>query len=157
MLFLRRVYTDDYSTDHCTTDHYSTDLYSTDLYSTRESVHEDTVMDRKFVFTGLIYAVIGMSLGIFMAASHNHEQMVTHAHIMLAGFVVSFIYALCHKLWLGGAINTLKKVQFYVHQIGIAVLFLGLFLLYGGFIPMETIDPVLALASFFVLAGMIMM
>ncbi|UTW05306.1 TonB-dependent receptor [Amphritea atlantica] len=114
-------------------------------------------MDRKFVFTGLIYAVIGMSLGIFMAASHNHEQMVTHAHIMLAGFVVSFIYALCHKLWLGGAINTLKKVQFYVHQIGIAVLFLGLFLLYGGFIPMETIDPVLALASFFVLAGMIMM
>ncbi|MBR9868271.1 MAG: TonB-dependent receptor [Oceanospirillales bacterium] len=114
-------------------------------------------MDRKFVFASLIYAVIGMSLGIFMAASQNHGQMVTHAHIMLAGFVVSFIYALCHKLWLGSSDNSLKQIQFYVHQIGVAVMSLGLFLLYGDLILPEAIEPILAVSSFFVLSGMIMM
>lgn len=57
-------------------------------------------MDRKFVITALIYALLGLLLGIHMAATQNHGWLVTHAHIMLIGFVVSFIYGLCHKLWL---------------------------------------------------------
>jgi len=114
-------------------------------------------MDRKFVLTGLIYAVLGMFLGIYMAASHNHGQMVTHAHVMLAGFVVSFIYGLCHKLWLNNIESTLAKAQFYIHQIGVALMSLGLFLFYGGFVAMETIDPVLAVSSFIFLIGMLIM
>ena len=83
---------------------------------------KEKVMDRKFVLTSLVYAVIGMSLGIFMAATKDHGQMVSHAHIMLAGFVVTFIYALCHKLWLGNQISLLAKIQFYTHQIGVAIM-----------------------------------
>ena len=48
-------------------------------------------MDRKFVISALCYALLGMVLGIHMAASKDHGQFVTHAHIMLVGFVVSFI------------------------------------------------------------------
>ena len=114
-------------------------------------------MDRKFVLTGLIYAVIGMLLGIFMAASQNHGQMVTHAHVMLAGFVVSFIYGLCHKLWLNNDESGLAKSQYYIHQFGVALMSIGLFLLYGGFVPLKTIDPVLAASSFIFLFGMLIM
>ena len=46
-------------------------------------------MDRKYVLTGLGYALLGLLLGIHMAATKNHGQLVTHAHIMLLGFVVS--------------------------------------------------------------------
>jgi len=114
-------------------------------------------MDRKYVLTSLSYAIVGLMLGIYMAASQNHNQHVTHAHIMLVGFVVSFIYALLHKLWLSDIGTRLASTQFYLHQAGSFVLFIGLFLFYGDFVALETIDPILGLASILVFAGMLLM
>jgi hypothetical protein len=114
-------------------------------------------MDKRFVLTGLGYAIAGMVLGIFMAASKDHGQFVTHAHILLIGFVVSFIYGLCHKLWLNNPTSKLAVIQFYVHQAGTFFIALGLFLYYGKFVSYEAIDPVLAAASITVLIGMILM
>lgn len=114
-------------------------------------------MDRKFVLTSLCYAIVGLVLGIFMAASKNSVQVVTHAHIMLVGFVVSFIYALLHKLWLYNSKSYWVVAQFYIHQFGTAFLVSGLFLYYGQFVALEAIDPVLAIASFIVLAGVVLM
>ena len=114
-------------------------------------------MDRKFVLTALGYAIIGLALGIYMAASQNHGHLVTHAHIMLVGFVVSFIYGLCHKLWLNNTTTKLAVAQFYIHQIGSVILFVGLFLFYGQFVAMDAIDPVLAAASVTVFVGLILM
>ncbi len=114
-------------------------------------------MDRKFVMTAFGYAILGLMLGIYMAASKNHGEFVTHAHIMLLGFVVSFIYALCHKLWLNNSTSTLAVVQFYIHLVASFVLFVGLFLLYGNLVVMEKIDPVLAIASIAAFIGLILM
>lgn len=114
-------------------------------------------MDRKFVLTGLGYAIAGLVLGIFMAATHNHGQLVTHAHIMLLGFVVSFAYGVCHKLWLNNATSKPAVIQYYTHQVVTFFLLLGLFLFYGKFVAMETIEPVLSIGSIVVLIGMIMM
>lgn len=114
-------------------------------------------MDRKYVLTGLGYAILGLILGIYMAASKNHGQLVTHAHIMLVGFVVPFIYGLCHRLWLDNNSPRLASIQFYIHQAGAAVLFTGLFLLYGNFIKPDKIDPVLGIASVTILVGAILM
>ncbi len=114
-------------------------------------------MDRIFVMTGLGYAILGLLLGIHMAASKNHAQLVTHAHIMLIGFVVSFIYALCHKLWLECDTSTLAKIQLYVHQVGTLVVLTCLFLLYGQFVAINILDPILAISSLLVLLGVILM
>ncbi len=114
-------------------------------------------MDRKFVLTSLAYAIIGLAPGIFMAASEDHDHLVTHAHIMLIGFVVSFIYGLCHKLWLNNIISKLSLVQFYIHQAGTPGVVIGLFLYYGRVVSLETLDPLLAVSSIAVLIGMITM
>jgi len=114
-------------------------------------------MDKKYITTALGYAIIGMMLGIYMAASKDHGHMVTHAHIMLIGFVVSFIYGLCHKLWLNNTSSKLATAQFYIHQLGTIGIVVGLFLLYGKHVELETIDPVLAVSSIVVLTGMILM
>ena len=114
-------------------------------------------MDRKYVLTSFGYAIIGLLLGIFMAASKDHGQLVTHAHIMLVGFVVSFIYALCHKLWLNNTTTKLAITQFYFHQIGTLILVIALFLYYGNFVTIETIDPVLAISSIIVFIGVVLM
>ncbi|WP_345974386.1 TonB-dependent receptor [Sulfurimonas sp. HSL3-7] len=114
-------------------------------------------MDRSYVLSAFGYAIIGLLLGIYMAASQDHGQLVTHAHIMLVGFVVSFIYGLCHKLWISDSGSTLARVQFYVHHASSIFLGIGLFLLYGNYVLLETIDPYLAIASIAVLIALIMM
>ena len=107
--------------------------------------------------TAFGFAILGLMLGIYMAASKDHGQFVTHAHIMLLGFVVSFIYALCHKLWLNNITSTLAVAQYYIHLVASFVLFVGLFLLYGKFVELEQIDPVLAIASITAFIGLILM
>lgn len=114
-------------------------------------------MDRKFLMTAFGYAIVGVVLGIFMAVAKNHSQLATHTHILLVGFVMSLAYALCHKLWLPPVPSKLAKIHYYVHQLGSALLFIGLFLMYGGFAAEAAVGPVLGIGSIAVLAGVIMM
>lgn len=114
-------------------------------------------IDRKFLLCAFAYAIAGMGLGIYMAASHNHSLFVAHAHILLVGFVVSFIYALLHRLWLAGAGGRLAGVQFYLHQLATLVMVVSLVLLYGGLVPEATIGPLLGLASVGVLLAIVLM
>lgn len=114
-------------------------------------------LDKKYLVWALAYVATGMGLGIFMAASGNHAQHVTHAHINLVGFVVSFVYAVIHKLWLGEQVSRLAKAQFIVHQVGALMMFSGLFLLYGGFVPPEQIEKLLAPSTIIVFVAAVMM
>ena len=113
--------------------------------------------DRKYLVWALAYVVTGMGMGIYMAASHNHAQHVTHAHILLVGFVASFIYAVIHKLWLGEKTSLLAKVQLVIHQAGALTMFSGLFLLYGGLVPEEQIEPILAPSTIVVFIAALLM
>ena len=113
--------------------------------------------DRQFLIWALGYAAAGMVLGIVMAGSQDHSQHVTHAHILLVGFVVSFIYAVTHRLWLGEPPQRLATAQFYLHQAGALTMFVGLFLQYGGLLPKAQIGPVLGLASITVLLAALLM
>lgn len=114
-------------------------------------------MDKKYVMTGLSYALVGILLGIYMAKSHDYGQKVTHAHILLVGFVVSFIYGVCHKLWLHAPAKLWSGIQFICHQAGTAIMVVGLFLLYGGLVSEDLLGPILGIASLAVLAGLIIM
>lgn len=114
-------------------------------------------MDRKFILTGLGYAILGLALGLYMGMSKDHGQLVTHAHIMLVGFVVSMVYAIMHKLWLNQAAASLARVQYFLHQIGTAGMTLGLFLLYGQFVAENIAGPILGIFSLAVFVGMVLM
>ncbi|GAB3020243.1 TonB-dependent receptor [Bowmanella dokdonensis] len=114
-------------------------------------------MDRKFLLTALGWALVGLLLGIYMASTKNHGQMVTHAHVMLLGFVVSFVYAVMHKIWLHQPSARLANWQYYLHQSGSLGLFIGLFLMYGGHAPGAVAGPVLGISSILVLISLVMM
>jgi hypothetical protein len=114
-------------------------------------------IDRKFLIWGLSYAALGMVLGIYMALSGKHNQMVTHAHILMVGFVLSFVYGLIHRLWLHEPGRGIANTQFVLHQLAAIVLTVGLFLFYGGFVAEAQVGPILGIGSLCVLVGMLMM
>ena len=114
-------------------------------------------LDRRYVVWALCFAVAGLGLGIFMAATSNHSELVAHAHILLIGFVVSFIYGIIHRLWLTQPNRAIANLQFILHQVSAIILSVGLFLIYGNFVEVSKLDPILAVASFGVLLGMLLM
>lgn len=114
-------------------------------------------LDRKFLSFSLAYAVAGMCLGMYMAGSKNHVQHPTHAHILLVGFAVPMFYALIHKLWLNEGASRLAQIQFVLHQCGVLVMSLALFLLMNQTYSEAQLGPFLGLSSGAVLLAMLMM
>ncbi|MDO3386121.1 TonB-dependent receptor [Gilvimarinus sp. SDUM040013] len=114
-------------------------------------------MDKKYLIMSFGYGLLGLVLGIYMAASKNHTQLVTHAHIMLLGFVVSFIYAGCYKMWVVDIQLRLAKVQYYCHAVGSLILLVGLFLMYQQWAAEKVLGPVLGVSSIVVFIAMVLM
>jgi len=114
-------------------------------------------MGRRYLIWSLCHAAAGMALGIYMAASHDHGQLVTHAHVLLVGFVLSLVYGIIHRLWLDTPRRVLAMTQFVLHQSAAIVLLGGLFLLYGGHASGPTLAPLLGIGSIGVLLALLLM
>jgi len=114
-------------------------------------------LDRRFLVWALSFAAVGLTLGIYMAASNNHGELVTHAHILLIGFVLSFVYGIIHRLWLENPGRAIANLQFVLHQAAAITISAGLFLIFGGMVSEAKLAPIMAAASVSVLLGMILM
>lgn len=113
--------------------------------------------DRPYLIWALSYAAAGMALGIYMGISRNHAQFVTHAHVLLVGFVTSLIYAVIHRLWLAAPSRALATTQFVLHQAGSLAMFAGLLLIYGGGASEEVLGPLMGAATSAIILGMLLM
>jgi len=113
--------------------------------------------DKKYLVWALGYLIAGMGLGLYMAASRNHALLVAHAHILMVGFAVSFIYGIIHRLWLQQPGRTLATVQIVLHQAATLAMCTGLLLLYGGVLPESTLAPLLGAGSVGVLLAALLM
>lgn len=114
-------------------------------------------LDRKYLMWALGYLVAGLALGIYMSVSHDHAQGGTHTHMLLVGSVVSFVYAVIHRLWLGGTSPSLAQTQFWLHQAGTVIMLAALFLLLGKLVPGPQAGPVIAIASVAVFVAAVLM
>lgn len=114
-------------------------------------------MSHRFLLTALGYFILGMILGIVMSASTDHTQRPTHAHVMLLGGAISFVYAVIYKLWLDNPQGILIKLQFYTHQLGALGISLGLYFMYSKILETSAAAPILAISSILALSSMIMM
>jgi cbb3-type cytochrome oxidase subunit 1 len=87
---------------------------------------------RYFFTVAIIYAVLGMLLGLSMAISQNHGEMPTHAHIMLAGWVSSALFAYFYHLFPAVNAKRIALIHFWFQTASAVVMLVSLFLLYGG-------------------------
>lgn len=107
---------------------------------------------RQFFILALCYAVAGMVLGIYMAASHDHGQMPTHAHIMVAGWLMSSVFAFFYHLFPEVGARGLARAHFWIQGLSGIVLVVSLFFLLRG---NGQVEPITALASVGFLIGML--
>jgi hypothetical protein len=113
--------------------------------------------DRIYLIWALCYAVAGMALGIYMGVSRDHGQFVTHAHVMLVGFVTSLIYAVIYRLWLTAPSRVLATIQLSLHQAGSLAMFAGLLLLYGHVASEDQMGPLMGPATIALVLGVLLM
>lgn len=109
------------------------------------------MLANRFVRLSVVYALIGMALGIFMAASGDHSEMPTHAHINLLGYVSMMLYGLFYKHYPQAAKGGLPTVHFWLANIGLIGITIGIGLYYGG---VPEAEPLAAASSFVAIAGM---
>lgn len=108
---------------------------------------------RNFFTLAIIYALCGMALGIHMAISEDHGQMPTHAHTMVAGWLMSAVFAFFYHLFPAVGQKVLAKVHFWLTAISGIGLMIGLFILLAG---NPEIEPLLGISSIGFYAGMLL-
>ena len=106
---------------------------------------------RNFFTLAIVYALCGMALGLHMSISKDHGQMPTHAHTMVAGWLMSAVFAFFYHLFPAAAAGLLAKVHFWLTAVSGILLLIGLYFLLAG---NEAIEPVVAVGSMGFYAGM---
>ena len=99
---------------------------------------------KAFFLSALVYGLLGILLGLHMAMTHNHGQMPTHAHILVIGWVSFAIFGLFYSAHGNAVPRLLAGIHFWLAQISLAALVVGLFLLYSG---QNQYEPVAAISS----------
>lgn len=107
----------------------------------------------KFIRCAVIYGLLGMAIGIVMAATNDHAQAPTHAHLNLLGWVSMAIFGLVYRAFPTLAVGTLPKVHFWIMNVGVIGMIAGLFLMFSG--HMEFV-PLTAISSVVIFVGMLL-
>ncbi|MGH6929323.1 MAG: hypothetical protein ACREEV_13480 [Dongiaceae bacterium] len=107
-----------------------------------------------FFGSALVYGLLGLVLGNVMAASGDHSQMPTHAHILVIGWVSFAIFGMFYHLFAQRAGTLLARLHFWLAQVSLVALAIGLFLLYSGRIAIG--EPIAAVASLAYLLSMVL-
>ncbi|WP_237683949.1 hypothetical protein [Pseudaminobacter soli (ex Zhang et al. 2022)] len=108
---------------------------------------------RNFFILAIVYSLCGMAIGLHMSITHDHGQMPTHAHTMVAGWLMSAVFAFFYHLVPAARASRLAPIHFWLTTVSGILLLVGLFFLLGG---NEAVEPVVAIGSLGFYAGMLM-
>jgi cbb3-type cytochrome oxidase subunit 1 len=101
---------------------------------------------RMFFASALIYGILGMLLGLHMAASHDHGQMPTHAHLLVIGWVSFAIFGLFYHLFGDTVSKALSTIHLWLAELSFIGIVTGLLLYYSGRTEFEPVAAISSLA-----------
>jgi hypothetical protein len=85
-----------------------------------------------FFRAGILFLIVGISLGLIMSMSQVHDVVGAHAHINLLGWVTSALFGGYYALNPAKAEGMLPRVHFWVYTVGVVVMTGALYLLLKG-------------------------
>ncbi|WP_332688797.1 hypothetical protein [Devosia sp.] len=103
--------------------------------------------------SAILFLIAGISIGIYMSISQNHNVIGAHAHINLLGWVTSALFGGYYALNPAKATGRLPMVQYFIYTIGVVIMAVSLYLLLQGNIGMT---PIVAASSLITFAGVLL-
>ena len=82
-------------------------------------------IDRMFILTGAIFAVVGLSTGLWMVAVNDFSYSKVHAHINLLGWVTLALYGIVYKIYPAMKDSRLAPIHFFSAVAGAVFMNLG--------------------------------
>jgi peptidoglycan/LPS O-acetylase OafA/YrhL len=101
----------------------------------------------------VLFVVVGIAMGIGMAASQNHAIMPAHAHLNLLGWVSLFLFGIYYERRPALDRSRLALVQVGLWSAGTVILTIAVAAIHLGY---TAADPIAAVASLLVLAAMLL-
>ena len=98
----------------------------------------------------VVYLAVGIGLGLFMGMTHLFQYHAAHAHLNLLGWATMALAGIFYHLFPALAASPLQRVHFWLHNLGLPVLMIGLIFLESGRLAVE---PVVGISSLVVGLG----
>lgn len=89
-------------------------------------------MGIKFIKISVCYFVIGVCLGMYMSMTESFNFTPVHVHINLLGWTAMTLAGLIYVAFPNAASTGLAKIHFWLHNIALPVMMVGLTLLVSG-------------------------
>ena len=89
-------------------------------------------MSSKFLKIAVCYALLGIAMGLQMGMNHDFTNRPVHVHVNLLGWVSMAVMAACYQLFPALARSPLASAHFWLHNVGLPVMMLGLYLMFHG-------------------------
>jgi NADH:ubiquinone oxidoreductase subunit 3 (subunit A) len=103
--------------------------------------------------SAILFLIVGISIGIHMSISQNHNVIGAHAHINLLGWVTSALFGGYYALNPAKAAGRLPMIQYAVFTLGVIVMGVSLYLLLAG---NTAVEPIVAASSLITFAGVLL-
>lgn len=105
-----------------------------------------------FLRLAVLYLIAGVSLGLYMAGSHDHGMRPVHAHLNLLGWVSLALFGLFYRAWPQAARSPWAFAHFWLY---LPAHFVQMILLAALFRGHAEVERPLAIASALVGAGIL--
>lgn len=89
-------------------------------------------MGAKWIKIAVIYFIIGVGFGLYMHATVQLQWAATHAHINVVGWLTTAAIGAIYSVYPKAGESTLGIAQFWLYNLGLPILLLGMLLIYVG-------------------------
>ncbi|WP_156856214.1 hypothetical protein [Oceanobacillus sp. AG] len=87
-------------------------------------------MGAKWIKIAALYFIIGIGFGLFALYTIQLQWGATHAHINVVGWLSTGLIGVIYSVYPKAGNSQLGKLQFWLHQIGLPFLLIGMMMIY---------------------------
>lgn len=105
---------------------------------------------QRWIVAAILYLCVGVAMGVYMGASHDHSLSPVHAHVNLLGWVTLALIGIIYHFFPVAGASRLATVQFWLHNVALVVMMAALAVYLRG---NPGLEPAIAAGSLGVLVS----
>ncbi|MCH1626188.1 cytochrome-c oxidase [Fredinandcohnia quinoae] len=110
-------------------------------------------MGVRLIKISVVYFLIGVGLGMYMSMAHNYTLTGVHVHINLLGWASMGLAGIYYHLFPQAGESKIGTAHFWLHNIGLPIMMIGLAALVLG---NASFEPVVAVGGTITTLGIIL-